>query len=391
MSSILDALRKAKEADAAPDRAPGDRHRPASVDDVLSTLGYSRHRGVGGVPYGLPLVGVVVLVLVFWWGWREWQFIPTPGETEPPTVAESTAGPTPAPIPRLVRPTPVPSGAAAPPIEELREPAGAESPPIIDTPTAPEPTSSQTPPRQAVGAEPGPGSVPEEPRPEEPGSDPGPESAPDAPDAPVLATLPDVVRPEPVAPAEPDRFALALYHQRTGDADTALRYYQELVERNERAAEVHNNIGLLYRGWGDTARARQAFRRAIALEPRYSKALNNLGASLLDDGSTTEAISQLRAAIDADPDNLDAVVNLALAQRAAGYAEAARATLLAALALDPRNVTGHFNLALVYEEAGDLARAAEHFRAFLDYGSSSHGQLAAEVRARLEILETRLP
>ena len=376
MSSILDALRKAKEADAARDRSSGVHPTPAGVDEVLSTLGYRRHGVVDGLPRGLPLVGLALLFLfIAWWGWRAWRLMPTPGETEPPTVAETITTPTLvlAPIQRpVVRPTPEPP--VMPEQPAVAEPSGAEPPFIADAPSAP--VSPLTRLLRDTEPDPEPDVGPRSPEPVEP--------PPDTPPAgPVI--------PEPIAPAEPDRFALALYHHRVGDVDQALRYYQELLDRNERAAEVHNNMGLLHRERGDFARARRAFRRAIELAPGYSKALNNLGATLLRDGSTEEAATQLRAAIDADPDNLDAVVNLALAQRTAGYAEAAQATLLEALARDPRSATGHFNLALVYEEAGELTRASEHFRAFLEYGSSSYERLAVDVRARLEILETRLP
>ena len=184
-------------------------------------------------------------------------------------------------------------------------------------------------------------------------------------------------------------FAQAVYHHRAGEEDEALGHYQTLLDRGERAAEAHNNRGLIFRGRQQTDRALEEFRAAIALDPMFSKAHNNLGVVLLREQRVDEAMTQFRAAIDADEANVDAVVNLALAQRSAGFTEAARATLISALRLDPLSAPCHYNLALVYEEGGDLTRAVEHFQSFLKYGSSSHASLAAAVRDRLAILDAR--
>jgi Tfp pilus assembly protein PilF len=57
-----------------------------------------------------------------------------------------------------------------------------------------------------------------------------------------------------------------------------------------------------------------------------------------------------------------------------------------ALAIDPRSAGSHYNLAIVADESGDAATAVEHYRAFLRYGTVTHADLAAQVRARLTAL-----
>ncbi len=207
--------------------------------------------------------------------------------------------------------------------------------------------------------------------------------------APVVPSTTDPRPPFGPPTAQPDVFAQAVYYHRAGGEDEALRHYQTLLNRGERAAEAHNNRGLIFRGRQQTDRALEEFRAAIALDPTFSKAHNNLGVVLLREQRVDEAMTQFRAAIDADEANVDAVVNLALAQRSAGFTEAARATLISALRLDPLSAPCHYNLALVYEEGGDLTRAVEHFQSFLKYGSSSHASLAAAVRDRLATLDAR--
>ena len=76
-------------------------------------------------------------------------------------------------------------------------------------------------------------------------------------------------------------------------------------------------------------------------------------------------------------------MNLALVQKAAGRTAEARDLLRRAVAIDPRNPGSHYNLAVVADEGGERASAIEHYRAFLKYGSVTHGELVAPVRARL--------
>jgi Tfp pilus assembly protein PilF len=83
---------------------------------------------------------------------------------------------------------------------------------------------------------------------------------------------------------------------------------------------------------------------------------------------------------------VDAVVNLALVEKAGGRSQRAAESLLRALVLDPQNAPAHFNLASLYEQEGELARAAGHYRAFLELAGDEHASRAADARARLDAL-----
>ena len=358
MSLILDALRGAKPSTGEPDPASaGD--RPVGVDEVLTTLGYTRQPSRAGLPRWVPAIGLAALVFVVaWWGWREWRMLPEPTAETTAAAAEVVDAP-PEPM--------VPEATSRPePVSEEVPQVTAPAPPAA---TAPEPVSE---PRVQTG---GPDTTTASSRP----------SVSTGEAEPTVAAAPAAPDP-PVRTEEPDHFGLALYHHRAGDYAIALQHYQALLDRGERVAEVHNNRGLVYREREQTQLAVESFRRAIELEPIYSKAHNNLGVTLLQTGEVGEALAEFDAAIDANAANVDAVVNLALAQRAAGFMDAARATLRRALALDPRSASCHFNLALDYEDSGEVALAIEHYRAFLKYGSSAHEQLAADVRQRIGAL-----
>jgi Flp pilus assembly protein TadD len=98
------------------------------------------------------------------------------------------------------------------------------------------------------------------------------------------------------------------------------------------------------------------------------------------------AAAEFRVALTGDPRNVESLVNLALIQRAAGRTADARDLLHRALSISPRNAGSHYNLAVVADESGDTSTAIEHYRAFLRYGTVSHSDLAAQVRARLAAL-----
>ena len=394
MSLILDALRRAKEP--VPAERPAGSEQPgrrAQVDDVLATLGYRRRRhGIRGAwaKSALVLVGSSLLVLL--WAWMEWRATPAP---QSQSASRETAAVDPNAFPAEPEgPAQRGTSDAASSVPDAVAPDDS-----IETADALQDVAPVDPARTVEVLaptdldQPEPGALEPEPPPEV--APPDTRRAERAP--PTLDVRPPPVVPSTTGPrppfgpptAQPDVFAQAVYHHRAGGEDEALSHYQTLLDRGERAAEAHNNRGLIFRGRQQTDRALEEFRAAIALDPMFSKAHNNLGVVLLREQRVDEATTQFRAAIDADEANVDAVVNLALAQRSAGFTEAARATLISALRLDPLSAPCHYNLALVYEEGGDLTRAVEHFQSFLKYGSSSHASLAAAVRDRLATLDAR--
>ena len=419
MSLILDALRRAKEP--VPAERPARSEQPgrrAQVDDVLATLGYRRRRhGIRGAwaTSALVLVGSSLLVLL--WAWMEWRASPAP---QSQSASRETAAVDPNAFPAApgapqrgrvaaVPPPTQPSPPAPPSPEGPAQRATSDAASSVPDAVAPDDSIETADALQDVAPvdpartvevpaptdldQPEPGALEPEPLPEvAPPDTRRAERAPPTLDVrppPVVSSTTDPRPPFGPPTAQPDVFTQAVYHHRAGEEDEALRHYQTLLDRGERAAEAHNNRGLIFRGRQQTDRALEEFRAAIALDPMFSKAHNNLGVVLLREQRVDEAMTQFRAAIDADEANVDAVVNLALAQRSAGFTEAARATLISALRLDPLSAPCHYNLALVYEEGGDLTRVVEHFQSFLKYGSSSHASLAVAVRDRLATLDAR--
>ena len=150
-----------------------------------------------------------------------------------------------------------------------------------------------------------------------------------------------------------DDFAQALAFEQAGDLGRAIELYTALLARDELPAQVHNNLGLIHHQRGQLEDAVREFENSLAHEPRYAAA----------------------------------AVNLALAHKAAGRLDEARESLLAALAISPGYAPAHYNLAVLYDRSGDQARAAGHYRAFLEHRGRDHSALTPDVSARLAALD----
>lgn len=214
-----------------------------------------------------------------------------------------------------------------------------------------------------------------------------------APANPAAAASPRLAPPG--AQAEPsgeqrEWLKRALDYQRIGEVEKAIAEYRVLLQANEANAQAHNNLGLLYEGKGLLEDAMREFARAIEIEPAYDKARNNLGVGLLRTGNVEAAAAEFRRVLAANPDNQEAMINLALSQRADGHPEQARETLIRAVAINDRSAVAHYNLALLYDDGGEIARALEHYEAYLKYAGSADPKALAAVRERCQVLRQRL-
>jgi len=190
----------------------------------------------------------------------------------------------------------------------------------------------------------------------------------------------------PSAMTERHDLDAALESQRAGDFNGALQRYHALLERDERNAQAHNNLGLLYQENGRLAEAARELQRAVAIEPRNAGTHSNYGVTLLMLGRTDEAVAEFQSALSIEPGNLDARVNLALAERSSGQLDLAKETLLDVLNRSPANAPAHYNLAQLYDQTNEAARAVEHYRLFLEHAGAEHADRAAPVRARIAAL-----
>ena len=165
--------------------------------------------------------------------------------------------------------------------------------------------------------------------------------------------------------------------------------YNRALARSPNNAELHNNVGTLYKAAGELDRAEQSYRRAIALSPRLAAAWSNLGALLNARGRTQEATAALQQALIIDPANAATKVNLAIQYQAAGMHGDARLLLEEAVRANPLAPEPHYALAGSLEKLGDRQGAIRQYDLFLATAGPQLAPLQQQVRQHLVTLRTQ--
>ena len=363
MSQILDSLRRSRKSD--------NQSRPSRTargDAVLATLGYAPPpRGRRHLHVILGILVIIALVAMGWFGWQAYfgaDAGPTPSQRVMSPGMPRPAAPVPKPTPPdLEAATGIPSPAQS--TGEVSSVGRRRSNVEVD-PRNPRPANRTVP----------------DPAPRIPDPAPRiPDPAPRIPD--TGTTAPNAVTP---SLSRENDLELALYYHRAGDFANALEHYRALLARNELNAQAHNNLGLLYQERNLLQESARELQRAVVIEPRNASTRNNYGVTLLMLGQVDQAAAEFQTAVWLEPRNVDAIVNLSLVQRKAGQLDLAKETLLRVLNIAPRHAAAHYNLAQLYDDTNERARAAEHYRLFLDYAGAEHADRAAAVRARIAAL-----
>jgi Tfp pilus assembly protein PilF len=378
VSRVHDALRRGREP-----AAPSASKRTAHADAVLTALGYRSARR-----HLSPSTVIAALVVVAFAGLLVWSLLPGTPPT-PPTRRVATVRNNPAPVsasakPQESKPPPKPVVAAPVvppdrPIQAPVAPADAAAKPqggSHEIAAATPPAVKKAPDRRLLSGD---------------RSRQTPAAfSPLDPRRSIVEPPSSTTDRRPSNPIAPDDFQLALYYQRSGDFEQALMHYKAVLQRDEMSLDAHNNIGNLYMGKGLFVDAEREFRRVTAIQPTYVAAHVNLSAALYQQKRYDEAAAEARAAIGIDARNEDAYVNLGLAQAAAGQTGEARSSLTRALEIDKHNAAAHYNLALQYEKAGEIGLALDHYNLFLQFAGPEQAASFADVRARIQALQTRI-
>lgn len=185
---------------------------------------------------------------------------------------------------------------------------------------------------------------------------------------------------------------LADVHFRMGDYEKSLEYYRtvEKIVPAHKAAEIQNNIGIVYQAYGQTEKALERFQLALRLDPGLSYVHFNIAKILFADGRVEKAVDEIIRSfpeIDSLPassagyrpiirtlleEQRDAACpgsfynNLGAALAEAGYAHWAYQSFLRALELRPDYADAFFNIGLLRARQGEVIAARRALRKALD-------------------------
>jgi tetratricopeptide (TPR) repeat protein len=133
-----------------------------------------------------------------------------------------------------------------------------------------------------------------------------------------------------------DRFLAAVQAEESGEKQTAIQLYEEILGIDAEYAPAYINLGTIYFHLRQFARAEELYRRATEVDSRYVLAFFDLGNVLDELQRQDESIVAYRRAIALAPRFADAHYNLALAFERKGKNRQSLAHWLAYLRLDNR-------------------------------------------------------
>jgi tetratricopeptide (TPR) repeat protein len=148
-----------------------------------------------------------------------------------------------------------------------------------------------------------------------------------------------------------------------GQADEAIRHYQDAIRLKPDYPEAHYNLGNELARKGDIDEAIRHYQEAIRLKPDYAETYYNLGLVLTGKGRMEEAIRQFQAAIRVKPDYADAHFNLAMLLARGGRISEAINEFQAAIRLRPFDADAHNYLGLALAGKGQIDEAITQYRA----------------------------
>lgn len=143
--------------------------------------------------------------------------------------------------------------------------------------------------------------------------------------------------------------------------DTAVKDYQQYLEKKPDDATVHFNLGYVYTALNQTSDAKTEYQKAIALDPKMSAAYLNLGLTLLPE-NPGDAVDPFQHAVDLMPDQERPKFLLATALDRSGKLDEAISQYQSAEKLDSKDFDTHLALALALLRAKRPSDAEPEFR-----------------------------
>jgi tetratricopeptide (TPR) repeat protein len=162
-----------------------------------------------------------------------------------------------------------------------------------------------------------------------------------------------------------ETFARAMEATRAGRLDEGEALYEEILEKAPNLAEVHFNLGVLYRKKEDWAAAEAEFKKVIELQPDKSDTYSALAAVYDATGRSDEALDVLAGAGLRFQEDALFQFNLGVTCLNAGQTAQAAAAFRRARELDSSRVEALFYLGTLAIGGGDVEEAVGHLETYV--------------------------
>jgi tetratricopeptide (TPR) repeat protein len=164
-------------------------------------------------------------------------------------------------------------------------------------------------------------------------------------------------------------------HYQKREFDQAEQMLRQVLEKDDRVADVHDMLGVICHSRGNFVQAEYHFERALAINPLYTEAALNLAVTYNDRGkyeASRQVYTRIKGARGGSLQGLDPFARGKIANMHAevgqAYADAglvreAIAEYEKAVALCPHFADLQTRLGTLLRESNDLPRAREHYEA----------------------------
>jgi tetratricopeptide (TPR) repeat protein len=170
-----------------------------------------------------------------------------------------------------------------------------------------------------------------------------------------------------------------------GDHDQALSFYNQALEHESSDLSVMVRVGTILESRGRVDEAVRYFDRALSLDSTYAPAIHTKASLLLRLARYDEVHQLLARGLRANGDEPLLLADMGLYYLRSDAPDSSAKYLEAALEKMPTLLSARGNLAVAYERLGLTARAAEHYRLYVeDSPPGTSRDRAAEALRRLE-------
>jgi tetratricopeptide (TPR) repeat protein len=152
----------------------------------------------------------------------------------------------------------------------------------------------------------------------------------------------------------------------SGDYETALAMFRDILAQNPTVTHAYVGIGEIYLEKQDYLSAEPYFARAVRYEPRNFGAQFGHGVVLQMLNRLVDAIKAYHRALTIEPDHPRANLNMATTYMQLGEPANALAFAEKAVKIDPASGPARVNLGAVYEQLGRSADAIEQYDAAVE-------------------------
>lgn len=154
----------------------------------------------------------------------------------------------------------------------------------------------------------------------------------------------------------------ALMSEKSGNADTAIQKYAEVLQYNPNHLKTQINLGVMYMNMNppDTETALQLFAKAYSQDKNNFEVNNNLGSAYLSLEDYENAVKYFQNALKIQPKNNEVRYNLGQAFASSKQFDNAKTTYVQVLQQDANNLDAYIELAKVCMALSDNESAEKY-------------------------------